>query len=224
MVFAVVPPPPSAQIAGNHGTQRMNSLLAAGISALPPAAGSRTGAATPSASFLAAGSAAAARVTAQPRMDSSDKALRDIEKAAGTAKASAAQPVFDDATELTVSFLGPAVPLPNSSYFSSYEIFLAEEQLSRHQSRLIKLVYEFLPYQPRLSDYGPNYPEVEKLRATRDPSCDESLLEARSSALNTGAWPQAPRAHLSPAESRSTLVCYRTTADDFRRARARPRR
>jgi hypothetical protein len=48
-----------------------------------------------------------------------------------------------------------------SSYFSNYEVFIAEQRVTRHQSRLIKLVYEFLSYQARLSDYGPNYPGIE---------------------------------------------------------------
>jgi hypothetical protein len=129
---------------------------------------------------------------------------------------------FPDAKALNVNFVGPALVLPASSYFLSYEVFIAEEHSARHQSRLIKLVYDFLPYQPRLSDYGPNYPAIENLHATRDPSCDETLMQAESSA-KTVRWSAADRAQLSAKSAKqrqSNLPCYRTTADDFRRARA----
>lgn len=129
---------------------------------------------------------------------------------------------FPDAKALNVNFVGPALVLPASSYFLSYEVFIAEQHMARHQSRLIKLVYDFLPYQPRLSDYAPNYPAIENLHATRDPSCDETLMQAESSA-KTVRWSAADRAQLSAKSAKqrqSSLPCYRTTADDFRRARA----
>jgi hypothetical protein len=127
---------------------------------------------------------------------------------------------------LSVNFIEPALVLPRSTYFVSYEVFIAEERLTRHESQLIKLVYDFLPYQPRLSDYGPNYPAIENLRATRDPSCDETLMQV-ASAANTARWSQAARVQLgatSLKQRQSTLPCYRTTADDYRRARARQHR
>jgi hypothetical protein len=131
-----------------------------------------------------------------------------------------------NAEQLNVNFIGPALVAPRSSYFQSFEVFLAEERLGKQQSRLIKLVYDFLPYQPRLSDYGPNYPALENLRATRDPSCDEPLKEVVSSA-NTLHWSQAARVQLTTTSSKqrqNTLPCYRTTADDYRRARDRQHR
>jgi len=132
-----------------------------------------------------------------------------------------ADPKFPETKELNVDFVGPALVLPATSYFLSYEVFIAEEWLARHKSRLIKLVYDFLPYQPRLSDYGPNFPAIENLRATRDPSCDENLSEVESS---TNAWPKDDRAQLnakSADHKQSRLPCYRTTADDYRKARTR---
>ena len=132
---------------------------------------------------------------------------------------------FADTKELNVNFIGPAVALPSSSYFSSHEVFIAEERLSRHRSRLIKLIYEFLPYQRRLSDYGPNYPTVDGLHATRDRSCDETVMHMTSSA-NTRGWPQADQSLDSKylKQQQRTLACYRTTADDYRIARTRRRR
>jgi hypothetical protein len=128
----------------------------------------------------------------------------------------------ENGEELNVAFLAPAVPLPNSTYFASEEIFLAQERISRHQSRLIKLIYEFLPYQPRLSDFGPNYPAVDRLRATRDPSCDEVLMQAAAGA--DGALSEAFPPQLTARQKnqhQKLLACYRTTADDYREARAR---
>jgi hypothetical protein len=125
-----------------------------------------------------------------------------------------------DAKELSVNFIGPVLPLPSSSYFSNSEIFIAEELVNQHQSRLIKLVYDFLPYQPRLSDYGPNYPVVYKLRVTRDPSCDEPLMRVTSSVTTSESTP-VNRLQLDPKYSNQrqrTLACFRTTADDYRRA------
>lgn len=133
---------------------------------------------------------------------------------------------ISNASQLNVNFIGPALVLPSSSYFSSFEVFIAEERVTRHQSRLIKLVYDFLPYQPRLSELGPNYPTIENLRAARDPSCDEPLGQIVSPASTRG-WPQAARLQLSAKSSQqhqTTLACYRTTADDYRRALARQHR
>lgn len=80
--------------------------------------------------------------------------------------------------ELDLAPIAPATALASSSYFGSSEIFIAEERLGVHRRRYIKLVYDYLPYQKRLSEYGPNYPQVAKLRARRDVTCDENLTAA----------------------------------------------
>ncbi len=123
--------------------------------------------------------------------------------------------------EVSVNFVGLALSLPSSSYFASHEVFIAEER-SHSQSRLIKLVYEFLPYQERLSDYGPDYPDVDKLRVTRDPSCDESLPQVMTAMTKSShAVTDRLQQHLNAAGIQTgKLECYRTTADDYRRARA----
>jgi hypothetical protein len=104
---------------------------------------------------------------------------------------------------------------PRSSYFSNYEVFIAEKRLSGG-TQLIKLVYEFLPYQRRLSEYGLDNSKVRKLRVRRDPSCDESLIEIGwpEGEKGKGAVPGTPPG--SAAKDR--LPCYRTTADDYRRS------
>jgi hypothetical protein len=126
--------------------------------------------------------------------------------------------------ELPIRIVGQALALPNSSYFSNYEVFIAERRRRNGKLQLIKLVYVSLPYQRRLSEYGVNSAKIYKLRVTRDSSCDETLLEM--------TWPQADPSHpdaeypigpptLGPNDRNSTLPCYRTTADDYRKAMAK---
>lgn len=110
---------------------------------------------------------------------------------------------------------------PRSTFFASEEIFLAEVQLGQDESRLVKLVYEFLPYQPRLSDSGLDYWTVHELHAMRDPSCDETVMQLTSGEV--GDWRQMHSglkyAHDAPplnmARRRSQLPCYLTSADDY---------
>lgn len=110
---------------------------------------------------------------------------------------------------------------PRSSFFASEEIFVAERQLTKDESRLVKLVFGFLPYQPRLSDYGMDYSVTHEVRAARDPQCDETL--AQMMAGQVGDWRQkesylkystdAPVLNL--ARHRNPLPCYVTDADDY---------
>jgi GAF domain-containing protein len=224
----VVPPPPVVQRAGNSP---MVTGYGTAIPVVPPApsvhgfessAGQR-GHSLP---------AVAMQVAPPPvAVQSSNESASSVgSMTVGTPPAGVLAPMADidddqgpvaDTKELSVNFIGPAVALPSSSYFASHEVFIAEERVSRRRTRLIKLVYEFLSYQPRLSDYGPNYPAVDKLRATRDPSCDETGMQVTSSGNMPG---QGGRLQLDSKYSNqleSTLPCYRTTADDYRRARTR---
>jgi hypothetical protein len=119
--------------------------------------------------------------------------------------------------DLPLRLVAMAAVLPTSSYFANYEVFIAERKLSRSASELIKLVYMSLPYQPRLSEYGLNSSRVYNLRVTRDSSCDESLLEM--------SFPEASGNKSDSSGSKSNaLPCYRTTADDYRKALAHSRR
>lgn len=112
---------------------------------------------------------------------------------------------------------------PRSSFFSSDEIFIAEKELDKNETRLVKLVYEFLPYQPRLSEFGLDYMMLHELRAVRDASCDETLEQIIVGPL--GDWRQAqsqlkystdaPPLNLS--RPKSHLQCYVTSADDYSR-------
>ena len=114
-----------------------------------------------------------------------------------------------------------AFALPGTSFSSSYEVFVAERQLSNHRLQLIKLVYWFLPYQPRLSEFHPDSSRIYKLRATRDRACDESIQHMNLSPTGDGdpnsKVPLDSEA-LTPDGLNTVLPCYRTTADDYRKA------
>src|SRR5229473_5673780 len=81
---------------------------------------------------------------------------------------------------IEVRLIALAVAYPRSSFFANDEVFIAEQELGKEESRFIKLVYDFLPYQPPLSSYGLNYSLVHKVHAVRDSTCDENLWEMRS--------------------------------------------
>ena len=213
-----VPPLPSVQGAGNAaGSGRANSLtsarLGAGLQAMPPASSSQGG----------------AKGEGQDA-DNSGAGGFSTEMGKSAAGAPASSSEADDSrdaatVEMPLRLIGPVLALPGSSYFSNYEVFIAERKLGQGRSQFVKLVYVSLPYQRRLSEYGPSYSTVYKLLVTRDRSCDESLLQM--------TWPETdPRPDsqhaadspaLSPKDRNGMLPCYRTTADDYRRALSRNR-
>jgi hypothetical protein len=110
-----------------------------------------------------------------------------------------------------------ALALPSSSFFSNYEVFIAEREFDKKEKRLIKLVYESRPTQRRLSDYGVSVATTYKLRVKRDPTCDESAAQITgghySEVQNTLSDPA-----LSANDKDNVLPCYRTTADDYQKA------
>ncbi|HEX3353115.1 MAG TPA: hypothetical protein VHS34_09860 [Terriglobales bacterium] len=199
-----VPPPPSLEGAGGSGgSGRGSSLSAGGLQGAPPASLGQGG-----------GSSAGgeAMVTADSRHP--DAAAASSESDNGNEPAS---------EELPLRLIGLALALPNSSYFSNYEVFIAEKAISKVGSQLIKLVYVSLPYQRRLSEYGLGPAKVFKLRVKRDSTCDESLMEMTWP--ETDPRPDSQHAADSPALSRKDrndmLPCYRTTADDNRKELSR---
>ena len=127
--------------------------------------------------------------------------------------------------ELPLGFLGLVFAAPGSSYFSNFEVFVAKRRLGK-ELQLIKLVYEFLPYQKRLSEYDLNNmpPRIIKLRVIPDPSCNESLGQiiepAPDPTRQVTEYPKLPAA-LSNADMNAVLPCYRTTATDFQKAMLR---
>jgi hypothetical protein len=128
--------------------------------------------------------------------------------------------------ELPLGLIGLVFAAPGTSYFSNFEVFVAKRRVGKDQLQLIKLVYEFLPYQRRLSEYDLNNlpPRVIKLRVTPDPSCDESLghmIQSHTdSPPSAREYPQLPAA-LRFSDLNAVLPCYRTTAGDFQKAMSR---
>src|SRR5579863_829931 len=125
---------------------------------------------------------------------------------------------------IEVRLIALAQTYPRTSFFANDEVFIAEQELSKDESRFIKLVYDFLPYQPPLSSYGLNYSLVHVVQAVRDTSCDENLWEMRWQRQATaGSWKYAadsPAADLERRQAR--LRCYRTTSSDYEKALREP--
>ena len=141
------------------------------------------------------------------------------------------QPVPDDPQEptiqeLPVNLIGLVLALPGTSYFSNYEVFVARKRLGKDGTILIKLVYEFLPYQRRLSEYDLKNAKVYKLTVVRDATCDETLaqmLRPQTDESHPGKQYSIDPDLLGPNDPTSLLACYRTTADEFRKAVAKAR-
>jgi hypothetical protein len=124
---------------------------------------------------------------------------------------------------IEVRLIALAVSYPRSSFFSNDEVFVAEQELGKEESRFIKLVYDFLPYEVPLSDSGLKYSLVHKVNAVRDTSCDESLWEMRSLMEHrrtpeqaSSKWKYAAESPISDLDRRQArLRCYRTSSDDY---------
>ena len=237
----VVPPAPPMESGGNYGGGgRISSLGQADSQVVPPpplvqfGVGGNSGAAGRERDSSRAG--ARAEGVLPPASAQGDANSKPGGKLGGTTVAKDVStssvpetgggrkhPILQDVQLRVISLTwAPS----RSSYFSSFEVFIAEKWLNNKESEFIKLVYEFLPYQQRLSEYGSNELKVHRLRVTRDSTCDESLMQM--------AWPEGengpPASHHSGDALASTapdrnnaLPCYRTTADDYRRAVSRGR-
>jgi hypothetical protein len=131
--------------------------------------------------------------------------------------------------EIEVRLIALAIAYPRSSFFANDEVFVAEQELTQDESRFIKLVYDFLPYQSPLSETGLNYSLVHRVVAVRDTSCDESLWQMRSlmqrrrRAEQPNGWKYAQESPISDLDRRQArLRCYRTTSEDYERAYREP--
>jgi len=131
---------------------------------------------------------------------------------------------------IQVRLIALAIAYPRTSFFANDEVFIAEQELAKEESRFIKLVYDFLPYQPPLSSYGLNYSLVHRVNAIRDTTCDETLWEMRTALQQrrqtdktlTG-WRYAAETPVADLDRRQArLRCYRTTSDDYDRAFREP--
>jgi hypothetical protein len=125
---------------------------------------------------------------------------------------------------IEVRLIALAEAYPRSSFFANDEVFIAEQELGKDESRFIKLVYDFLPYQAPLSSYGLNYSLVHKIHAVRDTSCDESLWEMRwQRQVKAANWRYAAESPVADLDRRQArLRCFRTTSDDYEGALHEP--
>src|SRR6185437_11016298 len=128
---------------------------------------------------------------------------------------------------IEVRLVAVAVEYPRTSFFANDEVLIAEQELTRSETRFIKLVYDFLPYQSPLSAVGLSYAVVHHFRAVRDTTCDESLWQMRqlraSSGLPNDELKYAPDSPISDLEQRQArLRCYRVTSDDYEKAARQP--
>jgi hypothetical protein len=123
--------------------------------------------------------------------------------------------------ELKVRLVAVLQHYPRSSFFANQEVFLAEQQFTADESRLIKLVYGFLPYQPPLSETGFDYAVVHEIKAARAEICDETI----SSVESTNDPEGQVRMQYSPgspgvgrSRHRNPIPCYVTSADGYEKA------
>ena len=229
----VVPPPPSMQGSGGpaEGT-RWGSLSGAGSEVVPPppsvenagnsGAGGRLGSLSGGDSQIAPTLPSAGRggnsATGRP-LEPMDPLTSD-DSASAEPGANESKSTVD---VLPLGLIGVVFAAPGTSFFSNFEVFVAKRRVANDQMQLIKLVYEFLPYQRRLSEYdlGNLPPRVVKLRVKPDPSCDESLGQMIQSHTDPGTSamepPKLPEA-LRSQNLNALLHCYRITADDFQKA------
>ena len=126
---------------------------------------------------------------------------------------------------LRVRLIALAFSYPRSSFFASDEVFIAEDEFEHNETRLVKIVYDFLPYQPPLSDAGMDYDVIHEISAVRDPGCDESMSHMASEMLSDPTpegehpmWKYSAEAPYIDVDHRNAaLRCYRTGAEDYNR-------
>jgi hypothetical protein len=117
---------------------------------------------------------------------------------------------------------------PRSSFFSSQEVFVAETEFSHEEWGLIKLVFTFLPYQPRLSESGFDYSVVHEVSASRRPDCDQTVDQLTARSLPARHEPLLFSKNVPGADKRDLdrkripLPCYETNADDYIRSSFEP--
>jgi hypothetical protein len=126
---------------------------------------------------------------------------------------------------LRVRLVAVAISLPRSSFFKSYEVFVAETEIAHEEWGLIKLVFTFLPYEPRLSESGFDYSVVHEVSASRDPNCDQTIAQLTARSLPNRHEPliysrNVPREDLD--RRRIALPCYETSAYEYIKSSLEP--
>ena len=119
---------------------------------------------------------------------------------------------------MRVRLVAVALAPPRSSFFASYEVFVADTEIGREEWTPIKLVFTFLPYEPRLSESGFDYSVVHEVSAWRDPDCDETVAQLTARSMPDRHEPliysrNVPRVDLE--RRRIPLPCYETNANEY---------
>ena len=126
---------------------------------------------------------------------------------------------------IRVRLVAVASALPRSSAFSSFEMLVAEKEIGVEEFSLIKLVFTYLPYQPRLSESGFDYSVVHEVSAWRNPDCDETVAQLTARSLPDRHEPMiysrnVPREDLDVRHI--PLPCYEAKADDYIKSSLEP--
>jgi hypothetical protein len=152
--------------------------------------------------------------TAEPCIQGSGKAAEGLH-----------WPDLPKKARIRVRLVAVALALPRSSFFSSLEVLVAEKEIGEEEFSLIKLVFSYLPYQPRLSESGFDYSVVHEVSAWRNPDCDETVAQLTTRSLPDRHEPMiysrnVPREDLDLR--RIPLPCYETRADDYIKSSLEP--
>jgi len=126
---------------------------------------------------------------------------------------------------MRVRLVAEAFALPRSSFFSNVEVLIAEKEISDEEWGLIKLVFTYLPYQPRLSESGFDYSVVHEISAWRNRDCDETVAHLTARNQPDRHEPliysrNVPREDLD--RRRIPLPCYEAKADDYIKSSLKP--
>jgi Rap1a immunity proteins len=126
---------------------------------------------------------------------------------------------------MRVRLVAVALALPRSSFFSNLEELVAEKEIGEEEYSLIKLVFTYLPYQPRLSESGFDYSVVHEISAWRNPDCDETVVQLTTRSMPDRHEPMiysrnVPREDLDYRHM--PLPCYETRADDYIKSSLEP--
>jgi len=126
---------------------------------------------------------------------------------------------------IRVRLVAVGLALPRTSFFSNLEVLVAEKEIGQEEFSLIKLVFTYLPYQPRLSESGFDYSVVHEISARRNLDCDETVAHLTTRSLPDRHEPMiyarnAPRQDLDLR--RLPLPCYETRADDYIKSSLEP--
>jgi len=134
-------------------------------------------------------------------------------------------PDFPKKARVRVRVVAVALNLPRSYFSSNLEVLVAEKEIEHDEFSLIKLVFTYLAYQPRLSESGFDYSVVHEVLAWRNPDCDETVADLTARSLPDRHEPMiysrnVPREDLDLRHI--PLPCYEARADDYIRSSLEP--